>query len=111
MPSIKLETSVVLSKDEESALALEIANFAAVQLNKPLEVVQVRIQSGITVSFGDNLNAGSAFLHIALIGKIAPDTKSAFPEKFAAILEKYGVDRSRLFLHYTETDANAWGWL
>ena len=111
MPSIKLETSVVLSREEESTLALEIANFAAVQLNKPLEVVQVRIQSGITVSFGDNLDAGSAFLHIALIGKIAQDTKTALPEKFATVLEKYGVDRSRLFLHYTETDADAWGWL
>ena len=111
MPSIKLETSAILSKAEETTLALEIANLAAAQLNKPLSVVQVRIQSAITVTFGDDTQSGSAFLHIALIGKIAQETKDALPEQFAAILEKYGIDRSRLFLHYTETDASAWGWL
>lgn len=111
MPSIKLETSAVITKEQEHTLALEIAKFAAEQLNKPLSVVQVRIQSGITVTFGDNSESGSAFLHIALIGEIAQETKAALPEKFAAILEKYGIDRNRLFLHYTETGYGSWGWL
>lgn len=111
MPSIKLETSAIISKEAEKTLSLEIANLAAAELNKPLSVVQVRIQSGITVTFGDNTDNGSAFLHIALIGEIAQETKAALPEKFASILEKYGIDRNRLFLHYTETGYGAWGWL
>ena len=41
MPSIKFETSVVLSKEAEQKLALEIATLASLELNKPLEVVQV----------------------------------------------------------------------
>lgn len=111
MPSIKLETSVILTKEDESSLALEIANLAASELNKPISVVQVRIQSGITISFGNAVSANSAFLHFALIGSIAPEVKSALPEKFASLLEKYGVDKKVLFLHYTETAPDAWGWL
>ena len=111
MPSIKLETSVVLSKEEESRLALEIANLAATELNKPLSVVQVRIQSGLTISFGNTITSNSAFLHFALIGGIAPEVKASLPEKFAALLEKYQIEKKTLFLHYTETTSDAWGWL
>ena len=111
MPSIKFETSVVLSKEAEEKLALEIATLAASELNKPLEVVQVRVQSAMTVSFGNSCRTNSAFLHLALIGKIAPEVKAELPKKFAALLKEYGVEEKYLFLHYTETAPDAWGWL
>ena len=111
MPSIKLETSANLSREEESRLALEIANLAAAELNKPLSVVQVRVQGGLTVSVGDTVCSDSAFLHFALIGKISPEVKSTLPEKFTVLLEKYGINKKHLFLHYTETAPDAWGWL
>ena len=111
MPSLKLETSVNLTKDEEKTLALEIALLASQLLNKPLAVVQVRIQSGLTVAFGSEVSEASAFLSIALIGNIAPDVKSSLPGKFADLFAKYGIDAKKLFLNYTETAPECWGWL
>ena len=111
MPSIKLETSAVLSEAQEQAAALEISKLAAELLNKPLEVIQVRIESGVTIAFAGNITQDSAFLHIALIGAIAPEVKAVLPEKFAALLGKYDIDPKRLFLNYLETARESWGWL
>lgn len=110
MPSIKLETSAVLTKEQEAALALEITELSAVLLNKPVEVIQVRIESNVTISFGGVVSLNSAFLSIAMIGNIAHDVRPTLPEKFAAILSKYGINKKQLFLNYTETPFDAWGW-
>ena len=32
-------------------------------------------------------------------------------EKAIAVLKEYGVEEKYLFLHYTETAPDAWGWL
>ena len=111
MPSIKLETSAVLTPEQEKSVALEITTLSAELLNKPVEVVQVRVESGMTVTFGGESSNASAFLAIAMIGKISPDTRAILPEKFAALLAKYGIDSKKLFLNYTETAPEAWGWL
>ena len=111
MPSLKFETSAVLSEEQEQTLALEIGALAADLLNKPLAVIQVRIDSGMTIAFGGAAASDSAFLHIALIGEIKPEVKAELPAKFAALFEKYGVDPKRLFLNYQETAPTAWGWL
>ena len=74
MPSLKLETSVTLSEAQEQALALEIGELASQMLNKPLAVVQVRVESGVTISFGSQITQDSAFLSIALIGEILNST-------------------------------------
>ncbi|MBR2632286.1 MAG: hypothetical protein IKD29_02460 [Lentisphaeria bacterium] len=110
MPSIKLETSAVLTKEQEAALALEITDLSAVLLNKPVEVIQVRIESNVTISFGGKVSQNSAFLSIAMIGNISPDVRPTLPEKFASMLSKYGIDKKQLFLNYTETPFEAWGW-
>ena len=111
MPSLKLETSVALNKEDEKKIALEIGTLAAQMLNKPIAVVQVRVQSGVTMAFGGEITEKSAFLSFALIGNIAPEVKAVLPEKFAPILEKYGIDAKKIFLNYTETAPDAWGWL
>jgi hypothetical protein len=111
MPSLKFETSAVLSQAQEQALALEIGNLASAMLNKPLSVVQVRVESGVTVAFGGEITQDSAFLCIALIGAIAPEVKKELPAKFAELFAKYGINSKRLFLNYQETEPTAWGWL
>ena len=111
MPSLKFETSVVLSAAQEQAIALEISQLAAQLLNKPLEVIQVRVQSGVTVAFGGRITKNSAFLGIALIGEIKPEVKQVLPEKFAELFKKYEIDPKCLFLNYQETAPSAWGWL
>lgn len=110
MPSIKLETSVSLTKEEKNTLALEITTLAAELLNKPVEYVQVRVEGDVSIAFGGSISDASAFLSIAMIGNIAPDTRASLPEKFGGLLEKYGIDRNKLFLNYTETAPEAWGW-
>ena len=111
MPSIKFETSAVLTPEQEKNVAVDITALCVELLNKPIEVVQVRVESGLTITFGGKASANSAFLSIAMIGKIAPDVRAILPEKFAALFEKYGINRKELFLNYTETAPEAWGWL
>lgn len=111
MPSIKLETSAILTAEQEKSAALEITALCAELLNKPVAVIQVRVESGVTISFGGKFSGKSAFLAIAMIGKIAPETRAILPGKFAELLEKYGIDGKELFLNYTETAPESWGWL
>ena len=111
MPSIKIETSVVLSKAQEQALAIEAGKLAAELLKKPLPVIQVRVESGITTAFGGNIADDSAYVSIALIGRIAEETRPLLPEKFTTLLHRYGVDPRKVFLNYTESDASSWGWI
>lgn len=111
MPSLKFETSAVLSEAQEQAIALEISTLAAKLLNKPLAVIQVRVESGVTISFGGEITQDSAFLGIALIGAIAPETKKELPAKFAELFAKYEINPKRIFLNYQETEPSAWGWL
>ena len=111
MPSIKFETSAALTSEQEKCAALEITALCAELLNKPVAVIQVRVESSLTISFGGEVSENSAFLSIAMIGKIAPEVRAVLPEKFAALFEKYGIDRKKIFLNYTETAPEAWGWL
>ncbi len=110
MPSIKIETSANITAQDQEKLALEISSACAAWLNKPEKVIQVRIASGMTISFGGTVCKDSAFVVIALIGSIAAETKAVLPERFAAILGKYGISANRIFLRYMESEASAWGW-
>lgn len=111
MPSLKFETSVTLSQAQEQAISIEISTLAAQLLNKPLAVIQVRVESGVTIAFGGEIAQDSAFLGIALIGEINPDVKKELPAKFAELFAKYGINPKHIFLNYQETPPSAWGWL
>ena len=111
MPSIKIESSVVLSKAQEQALAVETGKIVSELLNKPLPVIQVRVSSGLTMAFGGGIADDSAYISIALIGRIAQEKRPLLPQRFTALLARYGVDPRKVFLNYTETDADAWGWI
>lgn len=110
MPSIKLETSAILSKDQEKTLALDISALCAKILNKPESVVQVRIESNMTISFGGTAAADSAFIVIAFIGSVTPEASEAFPAKFGELLAPYKIDPKKIFLRYMGSDASCWGW-
>lgn len=110
MPSVKLETSSVLTGDQEKLLALRLSALCAEKFKKPESVVQVRVRSGLTMSFGGAVAEDSALVEFALIGKIAEEVKTALPGEVAELLAPFGVDAKRLFLRYVETDASAWGW-
>ncbi len=110
MPSVKLETSSLLTRDQEKLLALRLSALCAEKFQKPESVVQVRIQSGMTVSFGGAVGEDSALVEFALVGRIPEGAKAALPAEVAEILAPFGVDAGRVFLRYLETDASAWGW-
>ena len=111
MPSVKIETSAVLSKAQEQALAIETGKIVSELLNKPLPVIQVRVASGLTMAFGGEIADDSAYVSIALIGRIARETRPLLPERFTALLARYGVDPRKVFLNYAETEPDAWGWI
>lgn len=111
MPSIKIETSAVLSKAQEQALAIETGKIVSELLGKSLSVIQVRVASGLTMAFGGEIADDSAYVSIALIGRIAQEKRPLLPEKFTALLARYGVDPKKVFLNYAETESDAWGWI
>ena len=110
MPSIKLETSALLTKDQEKDLALAVSRLCAETLNKPESVVQVRIESNMTISFGGAVNNDSAFIVIAFIGSVTEEAAKTFPVKFGELLAPYNIDPKKIFLRYMGSDASCWGW-
>ena len=110
MPSIKLETSAPLTKEQEKELALAISSLCAKELGKPESVVQVRVESSMTISFGGVADSSSAFLVIAFIGSVSESCAKTLPGKVGALLAPYGIDPKKIFLRYMGSDASCWGW-
>ncbi|MBO5761999.1 MAG: hypothetical protein J6S53_10720 [Lentisphaeria bacterium] len=110
MPSIKLETSAVLTKEQEKTLALQVSKLCADILHKPESVVQVRIESSLTISFGGTVENDSAFIVIAFIGSVSEEQRTLLPGRFGELLAPYGIDPKKIFLRYMGSDASCWGW-
>lgn len=110
MPSIKLETSAVLTKEQEKTLALQISSLCAKELNKPESVIQVRVESSLTISFGGTVDTSSAFIVIAFIGTASEELRKTLPGKFGDLLAPYNIDPKKIFLRYMGSDASCWGW-
>lgn len=110
MPSVKLEMSAALTKEQETTLALQISHLCAEMLQKDERVVQVRVESGMTITFGGKPAEDSAFIVIAFIGSLTEETAKSLPGKFGELLVPYNVDPKKIFLRYMGSDASCWGW-
>ena len=99
-----------LALRQEKELALAISSLCAKELGKPESVVQVRVESSMTISFGGVADSSSAFLVIAFIGSVSEACAKTLPGKVGALLAPYGIDPKKIFLRYMGSDASCWGW-
>ncbi|MHC1766389.1 MAG: phenylpyruvate tautomerase MIF-related protein [Verrucomicrobiia bacterium] len=109
MPLLKLETSVVLSEERRKALLASLSSTVAAVTGKPEQYVMVTTSQAAIVMAGKAGDA--AFVDIRGIGGLSGNVNRKLSQQVCKVLtESLGVSPDRVYLNFTDVDANRWGW-
>jgi phenylpyruvate tautomerase PptA (4-oxalocrotonate tautomerase family) len=109
MPLLKLETTVALSKEKESALLASLSKIVAGTIGKPEEYVMVTIAPVAVLMSGKP--DGAAFVDIRSIGGLNHDVNCSLSQKVCDTLnELLAIPANRVYLNFTDVEAGNWGW-
>ena len=109
MPLLKLETTVVLSEDNQKALLATLSKTVAETIGKPEQYVMVTMSQAAMLMSG---NPGhGAFVDIRSIGGLTDDVNRKLSQKVCKLLnDALGVAENRVYLNFTNVEASNWGW-
>lgn len=109
MPHLHFQTSEFLSEGARDAAALELSKKIAELLSKPESYVQVRIDSGCTMSFGGE-SGKTAFVELFSLGLKEEDAGRCSAELCSLIEERFSIPASRIYLKMADHPRGMWGW-
>ncbi|KAG5190858.1 macrophage migration inhibitory factor [Tribonema minus] len=112
MPTLLLKTSAPApDQAAANALLLDISGRVAKHLGKPESYVMVSLESGVSMSFGGNLDAPVAFMSLKSVGKMTAATTSAISADLCALVqEKLGVPQERVYIEFCDSPGYMFGW-
>jgi phenylpyruvate tautomerase len=109
MPLLKLETTVPLSAERQSALLASLSKIVAETIGKPEQYVMVTIHPASIVMSGKPGDA--AFADVRSIGGLSSEVNRLLAQKVCKLLkDSVGVPPDRVYLNFTEVKAANWGW-
>ena len=109
MPYVHVQTSVPVSGPNRQKLLASVSQLAAATLGKPESYVMVSLSEAEMLMGGDP--APAALCDVRSIGGLPPAVCAALSEKLCALLqERLGIAPKRVFLNFTEIEADRWGW-
>jgi phenylpyruvate tautomerase len=109
MPLLKVETSVALSKETKSSLALELSHTLARDTGKSESHVMIVIEDSACLMMASKEIPG-AFVEIKGIGGLTANVNKKLSQSVCAILESQcGIAPSAVYLNFTDVKADNWG--
>ncbi|MGA3266216.1 MAG: phenylpyruvate tautomerase MIF-related protein [Verrucomicrobiota bacterium] len=109
MPLLKLETTVALSDDQQSALLSSLSKIVAATIGKPEQYVMVVISPAAILMSGKAGDA--AFVDVRSIGGLTDDVNRQLARKIGTLLkDSLAVPPDRIYLNFTNVAAGNWGW-
>ena len=109
MPLLKLETTVALTAEKQTALLASLSTIVAATIGKPEDYVMVTIHPTAIQMAGEPGNA--AFVDIRSIGGLSVETNRRLAEKVCKELGDHaGIPPERVYVNFTEIEAVNWGW-
>ena len=109
MPLLKLDTTVALSEDQQSALLSALSKIVATAIGKPEQYVMVVISPAAMLMSGQPGDA--AFVDIRSIGGLTGNVNRQLAEKMGSLLtNSLGIPADRIYLNFTDVAASNWGW-
>ena len=109
MPLVHVQTTVPVAEPQREELLAAVSRLAAKAIGKPESYVMVGLSQGAMLMAG---KAGpAAFCDVRSIGGLGPEVCRALSAQLCALLKaKLGVGPERVYLNFTEVEADRWGW-
>lgn len=109
MPYLHFQTSEFMSEGARAAACSEFSGKIAELLSKPESYVQVRIESGCTMSFGGETGK-TAFVELFSLG-LDEATAAACSEALCQLIEeRFSIPANRIYLKMADHPRGMWGW-
>lgn len=109
MPLLKLETTVALSEDKQTALLASLSKIVAETIRKPEEYVMVTASQSAILMGGRPGDA--AFVEVRSIGGLEGSIPKLLSKRICALLnETAGIAEDRIYLNFVDVRAANWGW-
>jgi phenylpyruvate tautomerase len=109
MPLLRIQTNVSLSEDSCAALLRKATAWAATELKKPVDYVQVVLQAGVCMAFAGTTEP-TAFLELRALNLPKDRTKALSAGLCRLAEEALQVAPSRVFINFSDVPGSLWGW-
>ena len=110
MPTLLVQSSKAMDDAARSKLLKEASKAVASVLKKPEAYVMVSYKSVDGMMFGGS-EEPCAFVHLASIGRIGPDTNPTMSKTICEILEKHlDIPSNRVYIQFYDSSAANFGW-
>ncbi len=109
MPLLKIETSAALSGETTEKVLAEASRIVARILQKPEQYMMVSLSPAAMLFSAQE--GPAAFCDLRSIGVLSPERCATLSAELCAFLStSLGVDPARVYLNFTEVEAERWGW-
>ncbi len=109
MPLIKLETDIIMNREQEIDLAGKLSVIVAEELGKPLEYVMATISTSCILLSGESGSA--AFVQIMSIGGLNAAVNGSIAAAVSCVLEEtLGISSDRMYITFSDISGENWAW-
>jgi len=108
MPLIRIETSVAVTHEMESAFLSAVSKMLSECTGKPEEYVMVTLIRAPVLMAGDSQPA--VFADIRAIGGLTPEVNRQLSKRFCELMSKwFNVAGKSVYMNFTDVNAANWG--
>lgn len=109
MPLLKIETTVALTDDKQSAVLAALSKIVTETMGKPEQYVMVSLTPAAMLMSGKGGEA--AFVDVRAIGGLSGDIPRILSKRICeALNHSLGISQDRIFLNFSDVKAGNWGW-
>ncbi len=105
MPLLRIQTNV----EKPHRLFQKGTELVARELNKPVQYIQVIVQTGLAQSFAGT-HEPNAFGELRSLGLSANKARSLSRALATLLQEELQIRPDRVFINFADVDAEMWGW-
>ncbi len=81
------------------------------EIGKSIKYCMVQINSGCSLSFGQDINTPSAYLEVKNIGELSANLTANISSKLTQLIEEeMGISPDRIYIEFQESERHLWGW-
>ena len=107
MPLIRLETDIIMNREQEIDLAGKLSTVVSEELGKPLEYVMASISTCCILLSGEPGNA--AFVQIMSIGGLNAPVNGSLAAIVSCVLEEaLGISAGRVYITFSDIQGENW---
>lgn len=108
MPVIRLETNIILEKNNKKAFSAKLSSFASKILAKPESVMMIILMDGINICFAGGEDP-AAMIEIGSVG-LGHDKCGELTEKICGFIKnELGIEAERTYIEFRNLDPKMFG--